>query len=113
MRENFIPEIMRAGQARHRHFDDQTIELIFENKLYHLKVESGKNILDAALQQGLHLPYSCKGGICGNCAAKCTKGKVYMSINEVLSNADLDQGWVLTCTGFPESKGVAINFDNV
>ncbi|WP_256011555.1 2Fe-2S iron-sulfur cluster-binding protein [Desertivirga xinjiangensis] len=109
-RENFLPEIMRAGQAVNRHFPERQIFLTLTGQTTQLVVRSGEDILSAAQRQGLNPPYSCKGGICGNCAAKCKVGKVYMSINEVLTETDLQQGWVLTCTGFPETENVVIDF---
>jgi ring-1,2-phenylacetyl-CoA epoxidase subunit PaaE len=57
-------------------------------------------ILDAALQQGIELPYSCKAGICSTCSATCVQGKIIMSTNEVLTDKDMVQGLVLTCTGY-------------
>lgn len=38
-------------------------------------VESGENVLDAALRQGLSLPYSCRGGSCGSCKGKLVSGR--------------------------------------
>lgn len=112
MKENFIPEIMRAGQARHRIFPDETIQLIVEGETHKITIDSGNNILDSALKHGFHLPYSCKGGVCGTCAVKCMSGSVYMSINEVLTDADIKQGWVLTCTGYPEDSKVVLDCDS-
>ncbi|WP_207513021.1 flavin reductase family protein [Longitalea luteola] len=57
-------------------------------------------ILQAAQKQGISLPYSCNAGRCATCAARCRKGSVTMSINEVLTDKDLQQGLVLTCTGY-------------
>lgn len=37
-----------------------------------------KYILDAAEAQGLDLPATCRGGICGACVARVAKGKVGM-----------------------------------
>lgn len=31
-------------------------------------------ILDAGIDAGLELPFTCRGGICGACIAKCTSG---------------------------------------
>lgn len=58
------------------------------------------SILDAALQQGIELPYSCKAGRCSTCSAYCIHGKIVMSMNEVLTEKDLQNGLVLTCVGF-------------
>lgn len=60
-------------------------------------------ILKAAQQHGIALPYSCNTGRCGTCTVKCTKGSVKMSNNEVLTDKDLQEGLVLTCTGYAET----------
>jgi len=38
--------------------------------------EPRQNILDAALKAGIELPYSCRKGVCGNCAGGVTAGEV-------------------------------------
>jgi ring-1,2-phenylacetyl-CoA epoxidase subunit PaaE len=60
-------------------------------------------ILQAGLDAGIALPYSCKGGVCSTCVAKCVSGRVKMSKNEVLTDNDLAAGLVLTCVGFAET----------
>jgi len=65
-------------------------------------------ILQAAKKQGLLLPYSCEVGRCGSCAARCIKGKVWLSYNEVLMDTDLKHGSMLTCTGHPVDGDVVI-----
>jgi Flavodoxin reductases (ferredoxin-NADPH reductases) family 1 len=60
-------------------------------------------ILKAAQHQGIELPYSCNTGRCGTCTARCHTGVVKMSNNEVLTDADLQQGLVLTCVGYAET----------
>ncbi|MCM3566152.1 2Fe-2S iron-sulfur cluster-binding protein [Hydrogenophaga intermedia] len=39
-----------------------------------------ETILDAALKAGIELPYSCRKGVCGNCAAKVNGGEVSRGI---------------------------------
>jgi len=109
-KENFLPSVMQGSETSKSHFPDRPIEIIIEKKTHLLTVKSGESILDAGLKQNLNLPYSCKGGVCGNCVAKCLDGKVHMDINEVLTEADLKEGWVLTCTGYPETENVKIEF---
>ena len=36
--------------------------------------EPGQNILDAALKAGIEMPYSCRKGVCGNCAGGVSAG---------------------------------------
>jgi len=40
------------------------------------KVETGENLLAAALHQGIGLPYGCRNGLCGSCAATLVQGEV-------------------------------------
>jgi ferredoxin-NADP reductase len=65
-------------------------------------------ILRAALKAGIVLPYSCETGSCGNCAAICKSGEVWLSGNEVLMDSDLRKGLILTCTGHPVNGDVEL-----
>ena len=109
-KENFLPEIMRAGYVSQPEFPDRDVRIEIQGKKHLLHVKSGQDILTAALSNNLTLPYSCRGGVCGTCAAICKTGKVHMSINEVLTDEDIRKGWVLTCTGYPAEEGTAISF---
>ncbi len=80
-----------------------------ENREVELRVPAYKFILQAALDEGIQLPYSCRGGRCSTCVAHCRSGSVHMIINDVLTERDLAEGWILTCTGYPESDGVIID----
>lgn len=42
----------------------------------HFGCEAGQNILDAALKAGIEMPYSCRKGVCGNCAGGLASGEV-------------------------------------
>ncbi len=74
------------------------------------QVQYPTSILDTALKSGLNLPYSCGSGQCGSCTAKCISGKVWMANNEVLTDRELSQGYVLTCLGFPIEGDVILSF---
>ena len=71
----------------------------------------GENILDGAMESGLDLPYSCKGGVCATCKAKIIEGEVDMDLNHALSKDEVDQGFVLTCQAHPISNKVVVDFD--
>jgi len=77
-------------------------------KEYTFPVVYPDSILQAAKKHGLALPYSCEVGRCGSCAARCTKGEVWLSYNEVLMDNDLKHGSILTCTGHPVNGDVTI-----
>ncbi len=78
----------------------KNVTIHYRNQIHYLQVAYPISILDAALKKNIELPYSCKGGRCSTCAAYCIKGKVIMSMNEVLTEKDLANGLVLTCVGF-------------
>ncbi|HEY8360952.1 MAG TPA: FAD-binding oxidoreductase, partial [Ramlibacter sp.] len=42
----------------------------------HFACAAGQNILDAALKAGIEMPYSCRKGVCGNCAGGVAAGEV-------------------------------------
>ncbi len=71
----------------------------------------GENILDAAMDAGLDLPFACKGGVCATCKAKIIRGQVEMDLNHALEQEELDAGYVLTCQAHPLSDEVLIDFD--
>lgn len=70
-----------------------------------------ENLLDAALAQGLELPYSCKGGVCSTCRCKVVEGEVDMDINFALEDYEVARGFVLTCQSYPVTDKVTIDFD--
>jgi NAD(P)H-flavin reductase/ferredoxin len=41
----------------------------------HFPCETGQNILEAALKAGIEMPYSCRKGVCGNCAGRVLAGQ--------------------------------------
>ncbi|MEM9621913.1 MAG: 2Fe-2S iron-sulfur cluster-binding protein [Pseudomonadota bacterium] len=71
----------------------------------------GENILDGAMNSGVDLPFSCKGGVCATCKAKVLEGTVDMDLNHALSAEELAEGFVLTCQAHPISDNVIIDFD--
>ncbi|MDR3716134.1 MAG: phenylacetate-CoA oxygenase/reductase subunit PaaK [Puia sp.] len=72
----------------------------------------GAPILDAALLEGIDLPYACKGGVCCTCRARVTEGEVYMETNYALEADELAAGFVLTCQSHPRTARVVVDFDN-
>lgn len=108
-KENFVTETILVQPAR-GNFAPHNIKINFGGEMHDITVGENQSILEAALQSNIRLPYSCRAGICSTCMAKCKAGKVEMTENDVLTDSDLAEGWVLTCTGHPLEEDVIIEF---
>ena len=105
-KENFVIYPVKA--PGNLHLKSREIKIYFNNEMHKLVVLPDKFILQAALDNGINLPYSCKGGRCSSCTARIISGEVTMAINDVLTDTDLDNHLILTCTAQPVSDDVII-----
>jgi ring-1,2-phenylacetyl-CoA epoxidase subunit PaaE len=71
----------------------------------------GESILNAALRQGIDLPFACKGGVCSTCRARLESGSVHMDVHYALEQDEIEAGFVLTCQSHPRAGLVVVNFD--
>ena len=64
-----------------------------------------ETILDAALRQGLMLPYGCRDGLCGACRGKVLSGQVNHGKAQIhtLSDAEREDGFALFCCATAQS----------
>jgi ring-1,2-phenylacetyl-CoA epoxidase subunit PaaE len=78
----------------------RTVQVKQGERYHEFTVSYPNTILQAALNQHIKLPYSCRGGRCSACTARCLSGTVKMNINEVLTEKDMQNGLILTCVGY-------------
>ena len=90
-----------------------SVELAFtlEGRRSTVRMEPEQTILEAALAVRNELPFSCRGGMCATCKATVVEGTVTMDKNYALVDADLDQGFALTCQAHPVTDRVVVDFD--
>src|SRR3954453_2797849 len=98
--------------------DEETVEgpssqvtIVLDGRSTTLALPRGVPVLDSAQKVRSHLPFACKGGVCGTCRARVTDGEVTMRRNYALEAAEVDAGYVLTCQTLPVSDAVTVDFD--
>src|SRR5258707_10056950 len=67
--------------------------------------EPNEKILEAALRQGITLPYSCRNGACGTCKATLRSGQVDYGEyqDKAMSPSERSAGKVLLCQAKAQS----------
>jgi len=78
-------------------------QVTIQNSGHSFTVEDTESILEAALRQGIILPYGCRNGACGSCMGTVTAGAVNYpeGMPRALSDADAAQHKALFCQAHP------------
>ncbi|MCD6639414.1 MAG: ferredoxin--NADP reductase [Nocardioides sp.] len=72
---------------------------------------AGARLLDVLLAAGRPAPYSCREGACSACACVLQEGTVELERNEVLEEADLADGIILSCQARATAPVVKVSYD--
>jgi len=94
--------------------DHATITVIMDGHKKEFEMRRGdENIVDAAADNGIELPYSCKGGVCATCRCHVREGEVTMATNYGLEPWEIDKGFVLACQSRPVSDALTLDYDKI
>lgn len=81
------------------------VQLLYNGQIINVTVDRGKSILEACLDAGYDILYSCQSGSCTLCKAKLLSG----NIKKVASHApdkELEKDECLTCCSYPLSSSI-------
>lgn len=67
--------------------------------------------MEAAEAAQLDPPFSCRSAICSTCMAKVISGSVSLDMNNVLTDSELEEGFIVTCQAHPTTDHVEITYD--
>jgi ring-1,2-phenylacetyl-CoA epoxidase subunit PaaE len=86
--------------------------ILLDGKEHEVALSPDEHVLDAALNAGLDLPFSCKAGVCSTCRCKVTEGEVTMDKNFTLEADEMAQGFALSCQARAATQKLVISFDH-
>ena len=84
------------------------VTILLDGEEHEIAVKSNEVILEEALNNDLDMPYSCQSGLCTACRGRCLEGKASVDDAEGLSQAEIDEGFVLTCVAKPLTDSIKI-----
>ena len=115
--ELFTTPVLMAEKPKQQEADENfdgeaLVTVIYDDEEIDFNLnKDGDTILDAAMDNDVDVPFSCKGAVCCTCKAKVTEGKVTMDANYALSDQEEEDGYVLACQSHPASAKVTLDFD--
>jgi ring-1,2-phenylacetyl-CoA epoxidase subunit PaaE len=89
------------------------ISILVDSEETTFEMSQQQTLLEAALKQGLDVPYSCQGGICSSCICRITEGAAEMKKNQILNESEVAEGLSLACQAYPTTTTIKIDFDDI
>lgn len=90
--------------------DSADLRVDLDGRQHGLRWPRQSTLVDTMIAAGLDVPYSCREGQCGSCAATLRSGRVDMPDTEILEPEDIEAGTILGCQARPASDDVHIEF---
>lgn len=86
------------------------VQVDVNGDVHRLRWPRNRTLVDVLIAAGIDVPYSCREGRCGSCAATVLRGDVDMVACEILQPEDLAEGLILTCQARPVSDDLHVEF---
>ena len=89
------------------------VKVIVDDEEFDITMDKKMLVLDAVLKENIDAPYSCQGGVCSSCIAKVKEGKAEMVKNQILTDGEIADGYILTCQAHPTTPTLTVDYDDV
>jgi ring-1,2-phenylacetyl-CoA epoxidase subunit PaaE len=89
------------------------IEVKVDDETFSFSMDKKMLVLDAVLKENIDAPYSCQGGVCSSCIARVTEGKAEMVKNQILTDGEIEDGFILTCQAHAVTPTLKVDYDDV
>jgi ring-1,2-phenylacetyl-CoA epoxidase subunit PaaE len=87
----------------------QVVSVVLNGDEHSFNVKPDQTILDAGLDAGLDIPFSCQSGVCTACRCKVLSGETVMDSQDALSDSEIEEGYILACQAHPMSADVKLD----
>lgn len=111
-KEHFTP-VSDAKETKNSatSLDKATLQLLLDGENIEVPYTGQNSILEAVIDAGYDPPFACQIGACCTCRAKLSSGKVVMADREALSDAEIADGYILTCQSKPLTEKLVYSYD--
>jgi ferredoxin len=88
-----------------------TVTILLDKKKASVPRVENETLLESARRAGMTPPFSCEAGNCGTCMARLVDGKATMRVNDALDDDEVEEGYILTCQGVPDTPSVTVEYE--
>jgi len=108
----FVSEVSTPAAAVSAFSGKSKVKVMIDGEIAEFEMQGqDKSILELSEKAGLDAPFSCRGGVCSSCRAKVLKGSAAMRMNHSLTDAEVTNGYILTCQAHATSPELIVSFD--
>ena len=110
--ENEGTEVVEHHETNKPDEQVDKVTVILYGEEHKIDIQDGDTILVAGIKAGIDPPFSCQIGACSTCRARLKSGRVEMEADDALTEDEMDEGFVLTCTSHPLTNDVVVDYDD-